>query len=104
MYAGDFADVVVHAIKAFDTLPVLMNVGLGYDYTINEYYQAAAEVIGYSGSFVHDLGKPVGMARKLVNVERQQAWGWSAQHDLREGIEKIFSYYLHVVMNGALRD
>lgn len=94
MYAGDLADAMVRAIKEFDALPNLMNVGLGYDYTINEYYQAAAEVIGYTGEFFHDLGKPVGMARKLVSVERQQAWGWSARHDLREGIEKTYNYYL----------
>jgi GDP-L-fucose synthase len=94
MYAGDLADAMVRAIKEFDSLPNLMNVGLGYDYTINEYYQAAAEVMGYTGEFVHDLSKPVGMARKLVSVERQQAWGWTARHDLREGIEKTYNYYL----------
>ena len=55
-----------------------MNVGLGHDYTINEYYETVANVLGYEGSFTHDLGKPVGMARKLVSIERQKAWGWSA--------------------------
>lgn len=94
MYAGDLADAIVRAIKNFDTLPDYMNVGLGHDYTIIEYYQAAAEVMAYGGNFVHDLSKPVGMARKLVNVERQQAWGWSPHHDLRAGIEKTYGYYL----------
>lgn len=94
MYAGDLADAMVRAVNNFDTLPAYMNVGLGHDHTINQYYQAAAEVMGYTGGFVHDLGKPVGMARKLVSVARQQAWGWSARHDLRDGIEKTYSYYL----------
>jgi len=94
MYAGDLADAMVRAIEKFDSLPNVMNVGLGYDYTINEYYQAAAEVMGYDGEFVHDLGKPVGMARKLTSVERQQAWGWSARHGLREGIEQTYQFYL----------
>jgi GDP-L-fucose synthase len=71
-----------------------MNIGLGRDYSINEYYAAVAEVLDYSGSFTHDLGRPVGMARKLVSVERQKAWGWSARHTLREGIEKTYEYYL----------
>jgi GDP-L-fucose synthase len=71
-----------------------MNVGLGHDHTINDYYQAAADVMGYTGGFLHDVSKPVGMARKLVSVERQKAWGWSARHDLRDGIEKTYSYYL----------
>ena len=94
MYAGDLADVMMRAIKNFDTLPPSMNVGLGHDYTINEYYQAAADVLGYKGSFMHDLSKPVGMARKLVSTERQAAWGWSAKTGLREGMEKTYEFYL----------
>ena len=94
MYAGDLADAVLSAITNFDTLPAYMNVGLGHDHTINDYYQAAGEVMGYNGGFVHDLSKPVGMARKLVSVERQKAWGWSASHTLHDGIMKTYSYYL----------
>jgi GDP-L-fucose synthase len=94
MYAGDLAEAVLRVVKNFDTVPAYMNVGLGHDYTINEYYQATAEVMGYTGGFVHDLDKPVGMARKLVNIERQRSWGWTASHDLREGIKKTYEYYL----------
>ena len=99
MYGGDLADAIIRAIKHFDTLPVYMNVGLGHDHTINEYYEAVAGVMGYEGSFTHDLSKPVGMARKLVNVERQQAWDWTAQHNLREGIEKTYQFYLQEFNN-----
>ena len=71
-----------------------MNVGLGNDFTINEYYQAVADVMGYSGNFAHDLSKPVGMARKLLSVERQMDWGWHAKSDLRIGVEKTYAFYL----------
>ena len=94
MYAGDLADAILRSVANFDTLPNYMNVGLGHDYTINDYYQAAAEVMGYTGRFVHDLSKPVGMARKLVSVERQQAWGWLARQELRDGIKKTYNYFL----------
>lgn len=94
MYAGDLSDAIVKAVNNFDTLPSYMNVGLGNDYTINDYYHAAADVMGYTGSFVHDISKPVGMARKLVSVERQQSWGWSALHTLRQGLEITYQYYL----------
>ncbi len=93
MYAGDLADALVCAIKHFDELPAYMNVGLGEDYTINEYYDITAEVMGYRGVFVHDLSKPVGMTRKLVNIERQKAWGWIAPNNLRSGIEKTCNFY-----------
>jgi GDP-L-fucose synthase len=94
MYAGDLADMLVRSIEQFDTLPSLMNVGLGYDYSINEYYETVAEVLGYEGTFTHDLSKPVGMARKLVSVERQEIWGWQAKSTLPDGILKTYEYYL----------
>ncbi len=94
MYAGDLADAVVIAVNKFESLPAYMNVGLGHDFTINEYYQVASDVMGYTGSFVHDLTKPDGMARKLVSVERQQHWGWNAKSDLRTGLKKTYEFYL----------
>lgn len=94
MYAGDLADAIVRAIREFDSLPGVMNVGLGYDYTINEYYQSVAAVMGYQGDFRHNLDRPVGMARKLVSVDRLGAWGWKASHSLREGIALTCEYYL----------
>jgi GDP-L-fucose synthase len=94
MYAGDLAEALMRAVTEFETLPALMNVGIGHDYTVNEYYQAAAGVIGYTGEFAYDKTKPVGMSRKLVSVQRQKAWGWSAQSDLKSGIEMTYAYYL----------
>jgi GDP-L-fucose synthase len=94
MYAGDFADAVIRSITNFDTLPKYMNVGLGYDYSINEYYQSAADVMEYTGSFIYDLTKPIGMVRKLVNIERQKTWGWTAKNDLHKSIKNIYEFYL----------
>ncbi|MBK5537021.1 GDP-L-fucose synthase [Pseudomonas sp. TH05] len=97
MYGGDLADAIVHAVNTFEMLPDCMNIGLGYDFSINEYYQAAAEVLGYEGQFEHDLTKPVGMKRKIVDISRQQHWGWNPQHSLKQGIQKTYSYYLERV-------
>ncbi|WP_419737145.1 GDP-L-fucose synthase family protein [Pseudomonas sp. COR18] len=97
MYGGDLADAIVHAIEHFESLPAYMNVGLGHDYSINEYYQAVAAVMDYHGQFEHDLSKPVGMARKLVSIERQEQWGWRPSHSLQEGVEKTYRYYLEHV-------
>lgn len=94
MYAGDLAQALVRSIDTFDRLPAMMNLGLGQDHSINEYYEAVAEVLGYRGRFTHNLDKPVGMARKLVCVDLQRAWGWMPQHSLHEGIAKTYAYYL----------
>jgi len=93
MYAGDLADFVFSAIENFENLPQYINVGLGHDYSINEYYNAIAEVIGFKGSFVHDLSKPVGMKRKLIDDTRLIEFGWKYKTDLREGVEKTYNFY-----------
>lgn len=98
MYAGDLADALAAAVEHFDTLPAMMNVGLGNDYSIDEYYQIAAEIIGYQGGFVHNLGRPVGMARKLVSIEQQLKWGWSAMCNVRTGIQLTYDYYLKEII------
>ena len=98
MYAGDLADALIRAVNDFQALPIYMNVGLGHDYSINQYYQTAAEVMDYKGSFVHDVSKPVGMTRKLVSIDRQQAWGWNSKIDLHIGIEKTYEFYLKEIL------
>ncbi|KQO82236.1 GDP-L-fucose synthase [Rhizobium sp. Leaf262] len=94
MFAEDLAEAIFFAIDRFDAMPSLINMGLGYDYSINEYYGAAAEVIGYAGQFKHDLSKPVGMKRKLLDVTRQTEFGWRAKTNLKDGIRATYEYYL----------
>ena len=93
MYAEDLADFIYFALENFKKMPQNINVGLGHDYTINEYYEAIAEVTGYVGTFVHDLSKPVGMKQKLIDDTKLQAFGWKYKTSLKEGIEKIYEYY-----------
>jgi len=94
MYAGDLADAIVTLIERFDEAPDLINIGLGDDYSVNEYYSAVADVIGFEGNFLHDREKPVGMRRKLLNVDRQNHLGWSPKVSLHEGIQKTYAFFL----------
>lgn len=94
MYAGDLADCLIRAIACFDELPPVMNVGMGTDYSISEYYRIIADVIGYDGRFVHDLTKPIGMRQKVVSITKQKSWGWAPSTSLEEGIRKTYAFYL----------
>lgn len=94
MYAGDLADFVFYAFEHFDALPQNLNVGSAQEYIIDEYYRTSAKVIGYEGKFTHDLSKPVGMKRKVIDDMRLRALGWHTKTSLEEGIKKTYEYYL----------
>jgi GDP-L-fucose synthase len=94
MFASDLADFIFYAISNFEIMPNLMNVGLGYDFTINQYYRAIADVIGYKGDFVHDLSKPTGMMQKLVNINKLKEFGWAHMNSLENGIEITYDFFL----------
>ncbi len=93
MYADDLADCIYECIERFEEMPSLMNIGCGIDYTIDEYYHRVANVVGYEGGFTHDLGKPTGMARKIVCVNRLEKWGWSAKVPLETGIIYTYEFF-----------
>jgi len=93
MCSADLADCLVEAAERFESLPPVMNVGLGYDYSINEYYDIAAKVVGYQGCFVHDLSKPVGMKQKVIDTEKLSAWGWQPSISLYDGLVSTYEFY-----------
>ncbi len=99
MYAQDLADFIYYALENFENMPQNINVGLGHDYTINEYYQTIANVIGYKGEFIHDLTKPIGMKQKLIDDIKLTKFGWKHKTFLEDGIKKIYKYYLEEVIN-----
>ena len=94
MYSADLADAIFRAADDIENIPDLMNVGVGHDHSINDFYATVARVIGWQGSFTHDLSKPTGMARKLSDTSRQTAWRWQPQTSLEDGITKTYQYYL----------
>lgn len=94
MFAEDLADFIYFSLAKFEQLPQLLNVGLGYDYTINQYYQTVASVLGFKGRFVHDITKPVGMKQKLIDTTLLHAFGWKAKTSLEDGIKSTYQYFL----------
>jgi GDP-L-fucose synthase len=103
MSCADLNSCIIKCIHEYDTVPDVMNVGLGYDYSIREYYEAISEVIGFKGQFVYDLTKPVGMKQKLVSIEKLKMWGWQSQTPLKSGLMQTYQYFLKLVANERSR-
>lgn len=94
MYAGDLADAIFYGLKKFDNIPDVLNIGLGFDYQIIDYYKEVAKAINWKGKVVKNLQKPVGMKKKCANIKLQQKWGWEAKTNLVKGIKLTYKYYL----------
>ena len=74
-------------------MPQNINIGLGHDYSINDYYSEIARILGYKGKFSHDLTKPTGMKQKLIDDTKLKEFGWNSKTSLTEGLRKTIDYY-----------
>ena len=94
MYVQDFIDALIFAIDHFDEIPLRLNIGLNYDYSVKEYYELIAEVVGFTGQFQYDLGKPSGMKQKLMDSSLQQKLGWAPTYTIQEGLRLTYNHFL----------
>ncbi len=93
LHVDDCADALVHLLKTYSA-EELINVGTGSDLSISELFTLIADIVGYSGTPRFDLTKPDGTPRKLLNVDRLAALGWSPRIGLREGISDTYRSFL----------
>jgi len=70
-----------------------VNIGTGIDITIAALAQLIKEIVGYEGNIINDTTKPDGTPRKLMDVSKMKALGWSAQIDLENGIRSVYEAY-----------
>jgi GDP-L-fucose synthase len=102
LHVDDLADACVFLL-ALDNPPDWINVGTGVDVTIRELTETVASVVGYPGRIMWDPSKPDGTPRKLMDVSRLSALGWSARIGLREGVERTYASFLAEQSAGVLR-
>lgn len=99
MYAGDFADFIFFSIKNIQKLPQYLNVGLGKDYSVLDYYNEVAKVINFKGRFSFNLNKPSGIKQKLVDISCLNKLEWKHKTNLSDGIRNSYNYYLDYIKN-----
>ena len=90
LHVDDCADACVFLLEHYSD-ELALNVGTGEDLPILELTKLIMRVIGYDGPIEHDLSKPDGVPRKLLDVSRLTALGWTAQTSLEEGIARTYA-------------
>ena len=92
LHVDDMAEACIFLMKNYDE-PGLVNVGVGTDLSIRELAEMIAGIVGYKGDIEHDLSKPDGTPRKLMDVSKLTSLGWQAKISLEDGIRSVFSEY-----------
>ncbi|WP_150305034.1 GDP-L-fucose synthase [Pseudomonas saliphila] len=102
LHVDDMAAASVHVMNLDSstyqqhTQPMLshINVGTGQDCTIRELAETISQVSGFKGRLSFDASKPDGTPRKLMDVSRLAALGWSAQIGLEDGLRDAYSWFV----------
>lgn len=89
----DLADSIVWVLENYEEKQFL-NIGTGQDISVNDLAGLLKEIIGYEGEFVHDLSKPDGFPRKLLDVSKLENLGWKSHTSIKEGLEKTYAWFL----------
>ena len=92
LYVDDLADAVVFLTQRYSGDGPI-NVGVGSDITIRELAAMMGEVVGYTGELTFDRSKPDGTPRKLLDISRLQALGWSARTTLEAGLRATYDWF-----------
>ena len=71
-----------------------VNAGTGKELSIKELTELVAKVIGFTGRIEWDTSKPNGTPRKLLDVSKAAALGWTYKTELEDGIRLTYEYFL----------
>lgn len=93
LHVDDMATATRFLLENYDS-PEVVNIGCGEDVTIRELAEMICEVVGFEGELVFDSTKPDGTPRKLLDVAKLKALGWSPKIPLRDGIARTYRWYL----------
>lgn len=94
LYVDDLADLCVFLMNNYSG-DETVNAGTGKEITIKELAELVAKIVGYEGKIVWDTTKPNGTPRKLLDVSKSKAMGWSYKIELEDGIKFAYDDFLH---------
>lgn len=93
LHVDDLADACVFLLERYDG-PGFLNIGCGEDVTIRELAELVRRIVGFGGDILWDSAKPDGTPRKLLDVSKLKALGWSASTSLETGVLNTYRWYL----------
>lgn len=89
LHVDDLAEACYYLMQTYNE-PGLVNIGTGVDIPIKSLAELVKKVVGFQGTIEHDLTKPDGTPRKLMDVSKLRTAGWEASIELANGVEMVY--------------
>ncbi len=93
LYVDDLANLCVFLMNNYSGNETV-NAGTGKELTIKALTELVAKTVGYEGRIEWDTTRPNGTPRKLLDVSKATALGWTYQTELEEGIALAYKDFL----------
>ena len=93
LYVDDLADLCVFLMENYSGNETV-NAGTGKEISIKDLTTLVVQTIGYTGAIRWDTSRPNGTPRKLLDVSKATALGWTYKTELADGIRKTYKDFL----------
>jgi len=94
LYVDDLAEACLFLMNNYSGNETV-NLGSGQELSIRELTEKVAAIIGYKGRIEWDISKPDGTPRKLLDISKLTALGWTYKTELEAGIRLAYDDFLH---------
>ena len=95
LYVDDLANLCVYLMNNYSGNETV-NAGTGKELSIKELTEKVARIVGYEGKILWDTSKPNGTPRKLLDVSKDTALGWTYSTELDEGIRLAYEDFINL--------
>jgi GDP-L-fucose synthase len=92
LHVDDLADACLYLMQHYSDASHI-NVGTGVDLSIRELAEKIRDLVYPAAELRFDTSKPDGMPRKVLDVSRLAATGWSPRIGLDEGIAGTYAWF-----------
>ena len=93
LYVYDLANLCVFLMNNYSGNETV-NAGTGRELSIRQLTELVASVVGYQGEIHWDTSKPNGTPRKLLDVSKAKALGWTYRTELEDGLKLAYKDFL----------
>jgi GDP-L-fucose synthase len=92
LHVDDVASACVFLMERYDASEII-NIGCGTDVSVGNLARLVGEIVGFGGEIRHNVSRPDGTPRKLLDVSRLFALGWRPTIELSDGLRSTYDWF-----------